>query len=92
MIPKLKIELIENSRIPETYSLFTFDDNCECYWIDGLDQILVVPKNANGKMENTGILISFDFKKSLDPDGGHEWLENRLKKLITFLIKNKMHF
>ena len=92
MIPGLKIEFMEDSGIPDAYIQFAVDDSCICYWLEGGDQILAVLKNPSGEKENIAILISFDFKKCLDPEGGHEWLENRLKKLIAFLVKNKMHF
>jgi hypothetical protein len=92
MISGLKIEFMEYSVIPDLCSQLVINDSCICYWLDGGDQVLVVPKNPNGLTGNIAISISFDFKKCLDPDGGHEWLENKLRKLIAFLVKNKTHF
>ncbi|MFM2200600.1 MAG: hypothetical protein RL769_655, partial [Pseudomonadota bacterium] len=63
--------------------------SCECYWLEGGDQILVMSKDL---LSSVAMMVSFNYIKSLDPDGGHEWLEIRLKKLIMFLVKNKMHF
>lgn len=89
MIPVLKIEFMENSKEPDAYGEFFVDESCDCYWLEGGDQILVIPKDV---VKSGSMMISFNFIKSLDPDGGHEWLENKLKKLITFLIKNKESF
>jgi hypothetical protein len=95
MIPGLKIEFTSNGKVPEVYSQFTVDENCKCYWLEDSNQILVTPINHIPNpinIKSHAILISFDFIRCLDPDGGHEWLDKKLKQLIVFLIKNKTYF
>jgi hypothetical protein len=70
------------------------DKNSRCYWLEGGDQIFVVPNNpiiSPCHIKDCAILVSFNFMKSLDPDGGQEWLDKKLKLLIKSLIKNRKH-
>jgi hypothetical protein len=95
MIPGLKIEFLPSCKEPDgEYTILDVNDKCKCYWLIGVDQVIVIPNDpiaAAGDIKNYAILISFNFLKSIDPDGGHEWLKKKLKLLIKSLIKNRKY-
>lgn len=94
MIPELKIEFLEEHKIPDAYGVFDVDADCKCYWLEGGNEILVALNTENDSSDKVldVILISFNFIKCVDPDGGHQWLDTKLKKLIGFLVQNRQNF
>ncbi|MES2962037.1 MAG: hypothetical protein V4694_06600 [Pseudomonadota bacterium] len=94
MLPKLKIEFTKITEPSTGYVEFKVDKSCQCYWLEGGNEIIVVPSKSITSLHSSGnyaILISFDFMRCLDPDGGHEWVEKKLKLLIKSLIKNRKY-
>ena len=92
MIPELEITFLKNSEKQDGFISFEVNASCSCCWLEGGDEIIVFVDKDHKSLKGRAIQISFNFMKSLDPDGGHEWLSNKLKKLIIFLVKNKDNF
>lgn len=94
MIPGLKIEFFEKYKAPGSYGTFNVNKDCQYYWLDGGNEI-IVEFNTNNKRYHTLLnvaLISFDFMKCLDCNGSHLWLESKLEEIIDILVKNKHCF